>query len=386
MIRTVKPKDTKLFKETNIAYVGNPRATTGNIANIPIVGKRKIMLKLVSSGGMPTFFRTWWRYREFGYKDPNNSTWSYSSGDGGKYRVTIEPVSGITAPICEGEFVPNIKEFPNDGPHGANNQFRKVTFHKRDRLTKGNEYYIVFENIHDDPRFNYVSLNGVFDRDKDDPFRGQPLHALTNRVDEIGGNGVFKENHGVFNYYPQWGLDYQDGSQDGQPYQYGSAWTAQHNIGGFNRVRQFIKVDAPTAVEDLHFYVTRLHGRTPLYVDLDGLNLKAQFGALTMPAMQTSLNGGKDYNSFAWKKYTFLTKVLRPGRTYKFEFYTKDESQYYIPCSVKAGAYTGIKRHFDSWCEWSSNGGRTWQGMVVNKQVSPEGCDLNMFLTGRMDK
>lgn len=376
----------------NAWYCGNWYATLGNIANMPMAGKSKMLLRFrATRSGHVESFDTWWRYREAGYSTGDRKRYSYSEGDGGRYLVTIQGDHHSGRPLrtvyAQGEFLPDIARYPIRGKRGSQNQFRTLKLDSSEPLVAGQRYNVVFQNIANDPRANYISLNGVFSRNTADPHQSQANDYVRNELNRLGSNGVLERPVGTLLYFPQWAIKTDQGAM-GQPYQYGDVWTGQHKIGGTKRVCQFITPKQDVPVHSLNFFATRIRGTGNLSVNIfhaERLVEQLHLDHRSITPMTTTLSGGNDFKSFSWVQIATHMAMMQRGVRYCFEFSAPAGCEYYVSCSVKAGGYTGIPAvnvlTQEGYARYSEDAGATWKDWQVRGTPSKK-VDLSLYTLG----
>ena len=364
---------------------GNSHVTLGNVANLPIAGQRKTILRFVAdkSGTVKTFH--WcWRSGEYGWTAKivnGRRTWNYSAGDGGRYHVELQgdnkgkPDGNVLSYF---DFVVDLKNHPTTGPGGAKNTYRQNEFAVPANLVEGEAYNLVFTNTHDDPLKNYSSLNGVFSRDKkyDAPFE----------VNQITPRG-FAKGSGTFAYFPQWAI-HMDTGIIGFPFQYGDAWTDQNLIGGTNLVKQELVCDRDINLSILKICATRIQGDAPLTCIVqvgDQITTHHLSGfprhKMGMRGDKPKLSGGMDFKSFDWVKVPVSIQASK-GETVSMTL--TSGGLYYVPASVRAGNYTKIlaDQLMTKGCAFaSSDSGKTWRQWSVrpHRPVSSDGIILSIY-------
>ena len=344
-------------------HYGNSVASVNDVANLPMKAERHALRFEVADAPFELDeVLVWWRYN-----DPGADA-SYSAGDGGTYRVSLETVDAGGRPSGE-----RLVEFTEavDAPNRPNTVYsnaQRTHPVPRTRLEPG-LYALVFENLDPDPGDNHASLNGPiwwdFENVLDDPGAADPARPDRAALKEYGDGGwglasPYGDRNrplGAF-YMPVWAVrDSASGTSIGQEIHYGEAVTSMSPIEGPRRVRQRIVPTGDLDGARLHLMVGRAAGEGPLIVRVDGETV-AELGSLPL-APDPPLPRRRGEEHFGWVSVATPDGTVRAGRETVVELESPN-GRHRICAGIRNGYY-GPK----SWqgrAERSDDGGASWRG------------------------
>lgn len=381
--------------------LGNRQITLGNISNPQLRGEAIYILRFPNTvSGTPKRWDWWW----------SMSPWDsgYASGNGGVYLVTIQGDDRNGKPDgvvhAAGVFWVN-KNNPNPGDWSLY-QFRPLEFEERFHpgqtppgidpkyrlrpIEAGKYYNVCFDNICDHPNYggvspwdNWCSTDGPFSRDRNfDP--GFEMNRLNPRT------GKFTRNYNSVRNIPPWALTFADDKQVGQPLMYGEYWAGRPQISGPHQIAQVLIAPEDKSLSKVTVWATRVGGHSPLTVTvtIDRVFQKqlqipaSSFPVLSMeqplePGTELRFSGRDDYPNYARVEVPLEIDV-KAGDMIGLIFSTNTDSRYYLPGSVIAGGYTGIRSRdliATRGALQSSDNGLTWKPYEVGPRANPQPRD-----------
>ena len=310
----------------------------------------------------------------------------YSGGDLGTYRITVQTDDGTKVHHPSGEVLSSMtlkmSEIPGIG--GEGHKIRRHEFQDPPAIREGDLYHLVFENIDNNPRRNYLAINHLFTFEQLDP--RQPMFsnldlAVLGSQSAQGDQWTEDTRH-----TPNIDIEYANGVHDGQSYQ------NTHDehfalIGGENQARERFTVSGgDREVTSMWVRVNRQSGSQPL-----SLILEAADGSLIeehkLPAsrhVNTWPLGGQG-DTGDWVGVAFETpRELIDGATYCVRL-TAPEGTTYSTDSLLSrsdydinGEYMKSFRFDDGRSEKSTDGGATWESV---HPTWADYLDMQFYLT-----
>ncbi|MFN8185178.1 MAG: hypothetical protein U0R23_12230 [Candidatus Nanopelagicales bacterium] len=239
----------------------------------------------------------------------------YAAGTGGTIRMTVQTDNGG---VPSGDVLAS-REFQWSDANGSN--FPLFRFGSPARLTAGQRYHLVFNNIDSSPASNYMSLNNMY------TFT-EPTPRQSNHSDSAFFTTLMKEGSAgwkVWNgYTPNVDLTYGNGAHQGQGVMdidtaHGSVISGRNEV-----VRERITVsDTDRVVSGAAVRIARTSGSGDLVVSLENANgdVIDSFSADTssVPVIDSSQDG----KAGVWVSGNFsASHTLSKGSTYNLRLST----------------------------------------------------------------
>ncbi len=372
-----------LTQQDFIVHCGNRIALNNNIANQPIAGKQyAIPFIAKTSGEIQNLY--WWARS-------TNKDSGYSKGTGGDIQITInEDALGIPGD----EIGKYVEEF--DLINNPLSGFR--TTNLNGSVTKGEKYWIVFKNIHEDPKYNYLSLNGPLlrnntehgnfdtpDQIEDDtrafhiarPCDDFYLYELTPGTDE-SWRPYQESNKPKFVVFPFAVVRVQNRAGEtidhGFPFTYGPYQLGTTNkelvdmpkVRGLNRVRQtatFERSDKfPIEDAELKFFAEEF---------------RLEFSEVAV-LVNGVFQGCVEVGEMDWYSVP-LNMPIEANKKYEIEFLANSNAN----VGIMGGPMTGnTALDYVGNATISADGGKNWTGYPVVSHPNHQGVQLCFYIEG----
>ena len=297
----------------------------------------------------------------------------YSGGDGGQVRITIEEDSAgePSGTLVRGSQGINFfADLQND-----TRQIRKTDLQRMNAtLTKGEKYWIVFENVHRNPLKNFFSLNGPLFR-PGNRTAGEDIARPLNEDDFF----LFEQSGNSWRPYATFGkyttrtsfpflVLKVEGVNHGYPFEYGPNHGPIKKlvVDGMNQIRQeftFSNETLPTPLTSvtLSFFAEKLDRRRGESADVVVLvNKKAQ--------------GIVEIGPLGWYHLP-LDLDIESDVKYEIEFQAKANANVKIMQGIEGGRIH--VRDYDGHATYSDDGGQEW-----HDAQGVEGVQACFYLSG----
>jgi hypothetical protein len=238
----------------------------------------------------------------------------YAGGTGGTISVSVRPDAGAPNHVPSKEVLATTTVTPGN-PIAVGN-LPLITFPSPASLVAGVLYDIVFENVDEAPRVNFVSINSLWTEAVTQP--RQPAIAdldWAQLIDPGSGWSVRPD------FTPILDLGYADGGHAGVGYI--EVWVkAARQISGANAIREVFTPSADRIIRSASVRLQRLSGSSPLVVRVSMLDSATAIAEADIPA--ESLGPGP-----AWVTAGLPAPVeLRAGVPYQVLLTTSADTSY----------------------------------------------------------
>ncbi|MFI5042734.1 MAG: hypothetical protein ACHQNA_12970, partial [Acidimicrobiales bacterium] len=256
----------------------------------------------------------------------------YSGGTGGTMRISVRADDGSGRP--SGTSLASLTYSPGNASGGWWTWLNRG-FPSPATLTKGQIYYIVFENIDPSPTTNYISVNELF-------VYGSALTprqpTFSDATYAVLANGAVQDQ-----YTADMDLTYANGVHDGMGYI--EAMVALYGVvsGPNDMVREHFTVSGGArTVTSASVRVRRTNGSSPLTIRLE-TSAGALIEAVDIPASSIAVSApGGDNGGAVWVTATFgSAHVLANGGTYNLRLSTASGTEY-TTVPVREGTDVGF--------------------------------------------
>ncbi|HTC85207.1 MAG TPA: hypothetical protein VK656_00780, partial [Candidatus Acidoferrum sp.] len=246
----------------------------------------------------------------------------YSKGSGGTLRISVRPDDGNGRPAST---VLAMLNYAPGNPAGGWTTYLKRSFASPANLTKGDIYYIVFENIDGSPDSNYISVNELFIYGSvltpRQPTFTDSSYAVLVRTSSWSVQG---------NYSAVMDLVYANGTHDGMGYIGAMVEMYATASGSSDMFREHFTVSGGSrTISTASVRVRRSHGSGALTIRLE-TGSGSLIEAVTVPASSIAASSpGGDNGGSVWAVAQFAhSHVLATGSTYNLRISTTTDTAY----------------------------------------------------------
>jgi len=291
-------------------------------------------------------FQTYYIYK---YDQPG----SYHDGDGGTYRISLYEVDSDGNQISERpldvlEYSPSLRilkgsSIKKNGKdprnrYGEDVRFKVLKPHSRPFIQAGHRYAFLFENIHPQQNFNWLSLNGLAAKDSNLPGGAFVAPEFRGTLPE-SQSLIYRRSGKVISYNtPVFGLQYDFNGDGTVDYTFGGGYhEAGYLIGGgshpdsrvtrYQSIREIFTPRTSIKIKGLVIVTGECgEGGKLHYVLKSNSGMMLASGTFDSLKASCSTMGLREaYSSFPG------TITLAPGTDYSLEFSTETSSVFYIP-------------------------------------------------------
>jgi len=315
---------------------------------------KKISLRYKSQHkGRLLGIRSYWQYS----KRPG-----YHGGNGGNIKITLHPNDSLNTPddqiLSQTSFIPGLS-FKD--PENKDVRFDSIRFNEPALLRKGGLYHIVFENIDNNLKANWISLNALFsNHSSSELFAPKYNHRDWGYLAQPLGRSNWED---LTQFLPIFELEFDtDDDGVGDTYQgmgYMEVWRSRFStVSGQAQVRQSFTIQADRKIRSLWIVATKLSGKGSLQATLKNSANEESF--VKFPAKLFS-----SLSPTGVRKKISPKRTLLADNTYTLTLQTNPRTKYAVEI-IRDGAASGYGFSSSSTLlgrvEKSINGGATWSG------------------------